>query len=115
MKIRRGYLYSANLDPRFGSEAGKTRPVLVLQTDDLNPFHTSTLICPLTTKVRKELEYTRIHLKKGEAGLSQESDIMLDQIRSIDNRRFKKEIGKLDSKTLIDIEEKIKILLDFKY
>ena len=113
MKIQRGHLYSANLNPRFGTEAGKVRPVLVIQTDLINSLHPSTLVCPLTTKVRQEIEILRIHLKKGEAGLKEDSDILIDQVRAIDNDRFRSEIGKLSAVLLRDVEEKLKIVMDF--
>lgn len=112
MKIRRGHLYTADLNPRFGTEPGKVRPVLVIQTDFINPLHPSTLVCCLTTKVRPEVEMLRVHLKRGESGLKQDSDVMIDQIRAIDNRRLKREMGKLSSARLAEVEEKIKIVLD---
>lgn len=112
MKVRRGHLYSADLNPRFGTEPGKVRPVLVLQTDLINGEHPSTLVCCLTTRTRPEVEVLRVHLKKGEAGLSRDSDVMIDQIRAIDNRMLKREIGKLSPRRLEEVEEKIGIVLD---
>ena len=94
MKLKRGHLYTADLNPRHGTEPEKARPVLVLQTDLINTEHPSTLICALTTKVKPEAEILRVHLYRGEAGLQEDSDIMIDQVRAIDNRRFKREIGK---------------------
>lgn len=106
-------MYSADLNPRFGTEAGKIRPVLVIQTDLLNTTsHPSTVVCLLTTKVRPGSEILRVHLKKKEAGLDKDSDVMIDQIRAIDNRRFKKEIGKLPSWQFEEIEENLRIVLD---
>jgi len=112
MKIRRGHLYSADLNPRFGTEPGKVRPVLVLQTDLINDEYPSTLVCCLTTRVRPEVEVLRVHLKKGEAGLSRDSDVMVDQIRAIDNRRLKRELGRLAPRRLAEIEEKLRIVLE---
>lgn len=112
MHLKRGHLYTADLNPRFGSEAGKIRPVLVMRTNLINADHPSTLVCPLTTKVRPEVQVLRVHLRKGEAGLQEVSDIMIDQLRAIDNRRFKKEIGHLASARLTEVEEKLKLILD---
>jgi len=112
VKINRGHLYLADLNPSSGTEPGKTRPVLVLQTDLMNSKHPSTLICPLTSQVRAEVEILRVHLKKGEAGLNKDSDILIDQIRAIDNRRLTQELGKLSSNKMKQVEEKIKIVLD---
>lgn len=112
MKLSRGHIYTADLNPRFGTEARKTRPVLVIQTNLINGEHPSTLICPITTKVRSEVEIMRVHLGEKESGLNEKSDVMIDQLRAIDNRRFKREIGKLSTKKLLEIEEKIRIILD---
>ena len=94
MRIKRGHIYTTDLNPRYGSEPGKVRPVLVLQTDLINTAHGSTLVCLLTTVVRPEAGILRIHLKKGEGGLKADSDIMVDQLWAIDNRRFRQETGK---------------------
>ena len=114
LKIKRAHLYTADLNPNFGTEAGKVRPVLILQTDVMNIEHPSTLICPLTTKVRPEVEILRVHLEKGTAGLKQDSDILIDQIRAIDNVRLKKELGKLPGSVLQEVEEKISIVLGLR-
>lgn len=111
MKIKKLHLYLADLNPRQGTEPGKIRPVVVIQTDLLNEVHPSTLICPLTTKVTKEVKILRVHIPKGEtSGLDQDSDILVDQVRAIDNRRFKESLGKLSqvqAKHLLDNLAKI--------
>lgn len=112
MKISRGHVYTADLNPGFGSEAGKSRPVLVVQTDLINGDHPSTLICPITTRVRSEARILRVHLRAGEAGLHEKSDVMIDQIRAIDNRRFKRATGKLSVSRFAEIAEKLRIVLD---
>ncbi len=113
MKVRYGYIYTADLNPRFGTEPGKIRPILVLQTDLLNDTdHPSTLVCLLTTRVRKEIELLRVHLKKGEAGLKQDSDIMIDQVRAIDNRRLLAMLGPLPRHTLQAVQERLRTLFE---
>ena len=112
MKIERGHLYTANLNPRFGTEAGKVRPVLVVQTDLINGEHPSTLVCPLTTKIQPDVEILRVHLKEGEAGLEQDSDVLMDQVRAIDNKRLKEEIGRLTKHRLAEVQEKLSIVFD---
>ncbi len=93
MTIRKFHIYTADLNPRFGTEPGKIRPVVVVQTNLLNDEHPSTIICPVTINIQPRTSILRIHLKKGEAGLKKNSDIIVDQIRSIDNRRFKDHLG----------------------
>ena len=95
MRIKKFYIYSADLNPRFGTESGKVRPVVVIQTNLLNDFHPSTIVCPITSKIVKKTKLLRIHLNKDENNLTLESDILVDQLRSIDNRRLRKELGKL--------------------
>jgi mRNA interferase MazF len=78
------------------TEPGKTRPVLVIQTNLLNKIpHPSTIICPITTNVEKEADILRVHLKKGMSNLQENCDILIDQIRSIDNKRLIKKVGEL--------------------
>lgn len=112
MNIKRGHIYTADLNPRFGTEPGKVRPVLVVQTDLINTDHPSTLVCLLTSKVRPEAEILRVHLRKDEAGLDRPSDVMVDQIRAVDNRRLKKKVGSLSPTRLSEIDEKLRIVLD---
>ncbi len=112
MKQRRFEIWLADLNPRFGTEPGKTRPVLVVQSDLLNKVHPSTIICPITTIIKKDVHILRVNLKKGEGGIKSESSIMMDQIRTIDNRRFTEKIGVLPTKVQNLVTENIKIVLD---
>lgn len=88
-------IWVADLNPKVGTETGKVRPVLIMQTNLLNKFHSSTIIIPLTTNIKLSSKKLRIHLKKGTANLKQDCDIMIDQIRAIDNKRLVKKIGTL--------------------
>jgi len=112
MKAKQYEIWLANLDPRFGTEAGKTRPVLIVQTDALNDVHPSTLICPITTNVQLESKILRVHLKKGTARVKENCDIMIDQLRAIDNKRLIKKLGKLPTSCIKKVKENIKIVLD---
>ena len=95
MTIRKFHVYTADLNPRFGTEPGKIRPVVVIQSNLLNQEHPSVIVCPITTKLNPRAKLLRIHLKKGEAGLKTDSDIMVDQIRAIDNRRLGDHLGEI--------------------
>lgn len=112
MIARRNEIWLANLDPRFGTETGKTRPVLVVQTDFLNKVHPSTLICPITTNVKLESKILRVNIKKGTAKVNEDCDVMIDQLRSIDNKRLIKKIGELPKELAERVKENIKIILD---
>ena len=114
MKVRQHEIWIADLNPTMGTEPGKIRPVIVVQTDLLNKHHPSSVICPLTTNVQKESEILRVHLKKGSCGLNEECDIMIDQIRAIDNKRLIKKVGAATLEISEKIKENIKILLDLE-
>ncbi len=114
MKIKQFEIWIADLEPQRGSETGKVRPVLVVQTNLLNQIHPSTLICPITTNVQKESEILRVNVRPGISNLKESSDIMIDQIRAIDNRRFIKKIGDLPSPLRNKVKENIKIILDLE-
>lgn len=113
MKVKQYEIWLADLNPQLGTEAGKTRPVLVVQTNLLNEIsHTSTLICPLTTQVKPAAEVLRIHLKNGDAGVAKDSDIMIDQLRAIDNNRLIKKLGQVSPIHKQRIKENLRIVLD---
>ena len=111
MEIKKWYVYLADLNPRFGTEPGKARPVVVVQTNLLNNRHPSTIVCPLTTHIHPQSNILRVHLRKGEAGLTEKSDIMTDQIRAIDNRRFFKRLGMIGRSSQKKLAENIQVIL----
>ena len=111
MEIKKGHVYIADLNPRMGTEPGKVRPVVVIQTDLLNGTHPSTVVCPITTQVQPKARVLRVHLATGEGGLKEVSDILVDQIRAIDNRRLVRETGKLSRRSLEKLMQNIRILL----
>jgi mRNA interferase MazF len=112
MKIKQFEIWIADLNPRMGTEAGKVRPVLVVQTDLLNAEHPSTIICPITTVVQPESAILRVHLKKGGARLKEDCDIMIDQLRAIDNRRLLKKTGVLSGIQEEKVRENLRIIFD---
>ncbi|OFX54515.1 MAG: taxon MazF [Bacteroidetes bacterium GWA2_30_7] len=112
MTIKKYEIWVANLDPKQGTETGKIRPVLIVQTDLLNKIHPSTLICPITTNVQLQSNILRVHIKKGTAKVKENCDIMIDQIRAIDNKRLIKKIGELPKEHSELVKENLKIILD---
>jgi len=113
MQIKQFEIWIADLNPQIGTEPGKTRPVLAVQTDLLNKIpHPSTIICPITTNIKKEADILRIHLKKGTANLQQECDIMIDQVRAIDNNRLINKVGDLPKDLMNLVKENLMIIFD---
>lgn len=110
MKYKQFDIWLADLNPTVGTEPGKTRPVVIIQTDLLNEIHLSTIICPITTNVKPEAEILRIHLEKSQ--LQKLSDVLVDQPRAIDNKRFIKWIGNLTREQVLQIKESLKVVLD---
>ena len=114
MKVKQFDIWIADLEPQRGTETGKVRPVLIIQTNLLNNEHPSIIVCPITTNVVKESEILRVHLKKGTANVKVESDIMIDQIRAIDKRRLLNKTGELPKEIQRKVTENIKIVLDLE-
>ncbi|MGE5395837.1 MAG: type II toxin-antitoxin system PemK/MazF family toxin [Candidatus Saccharibacteria bacterium] len=113
MKIKQFEVWIADLNPQIGTEPGKVRPVMVLQTNLLNKVsHPSTIICPITTNVIKGSEILRVHLKRGTANLTENCDLLIDQIWSIDNKRLVKKLGDLPPEIVQKVKENVLIVLD---
>jgi len=110
MKIKQFDIWLADLNPTKGTEPGKIRPIVIVQTDLINDTHLSTIICPITTNVIPEVELLRVHLNKSQ--LDKLSDILVDQIRAIDNKRLLKIVGKLTDSQIIKLKENIRVILD---
>ena len=110
MKINQFDICLADLSPAHGTEPGKTRPVIIIQSNLLNDFHSSTVICPISSRIIQDGEPLRLRLKNGQ--LAKPSDVLVDQMRSIDNRRLIKKIGKLSKEQIFVLKENIRIVLD---
>ncbi len=109
MDIKRGELYYADLDPVIGSEQGGIRPVLILQNDTGNHFSPTIVVAAITSR-RKHLIPTHVKLSE-QKGLSRESFVMLEQIRTIDRERLKERIGSIDRVQMKDVNAAIKVSL----
>jgi len=110
VRIRRGLLYLADLNPRLGTEPGKVRPVLVIQSDLLNlAGHPSTWVLPCTTRLSGG-SLLRVSLPRGIAGNLEDCEVMIDQNRAIDNRRFVRPLRPLPAALLREVEEKLRHL-----
>ena len=109
----RGEVWLANLNPRRGTEPGKTRPVLILQAQALiDAGHPSTIILPLTTNLIEGAEPLRIRVPARES-LRRDSDVLIDQVRAIDNRfLIQGPLARLDDPTMAQVAGAIREVLD---
>ena len=108
--IRHASLYLADLRPQRGTEPGKLRPVLVIQTDFLNEAdHPSTWVVPCTTRLVGE-NILRVFLPRGIAGNPADYELMIDQSRAIDNRRLRRRLGEMPKSVLTEVKQKLRLL-----
>jgi mRNA interferase MazF len=112
MKIKQFDIWIADLNPKMGTEPGKVRPVLVIQTDLLNGEHPSTIICPITSNVQAGSEILRVHIRKNMARLKEDCDIIIDQIRSVDNKRLQRKIGSIPAELEEIVKRNLKFIFD---
>jgi len=109
MTVYKGEIWIANLNPmKKANEIAKIRSVLVFQNNELNiSEYPTTIIFPLTTSLIEDSEPLRFRVKKRDK-LENDSDLLIANIRAIDNSRFIEKIAELDKFEL----SKIKELLD---
>jgi mRNA interferase MazF len=109
----RGEIWRANLNPRRGTEPGKSRPVLIVQAQALlDEGHPSTLIIPLTTNLIDEVVPLRIRVS-ARRHLRHDSDLLIDQLRAIDNKRLLEgPLARLDSESMRRVEQALLEVLD---
>ncbi len=96
MIVKRGDIYYADLSPVVGSEQGGIRPVLIIQNDIGNKYSPTVIAAAITSQINKAKMPTHIELAAKEYGLNKDSVILLEQIRTIDKRRLRERIGRID-------------------
>ena len=111
--IKRGELYYADLSPVIGSEQGGVRPVLVVQNDIGNKYSPTIIAAAVTSKMTKAKLPTHIELCANDYGLSKDSVVLLEQIRTIDKRRLKERIGLLSDAMMNLVDNALLISLGF--
>ena len=106
---KRGEVYLTNLDPTLGAEIRKTRPALILQNDIANRYSPITIVAAITSQPRDPLRPTNILVKAPEGGLSSDSVVLLNQVRSIEKQRLSKRLGILKPETMQKVDRAIQI------
>ena len=103
MSVKRGDIYYADLSPVIGSEQGGLRPVLIIQNDVGNRYSPTVIAAAITSKMSKAKLPTHIDIYAERVGLSKDSVILLEQIRTLDKRRLKERIGHLDDTSMAQV------------
>ncbi|MBP3337325.1 MAG: type II toxin-antitoxin system PemK/MazF family toxin [Clostridia bacterium] len=111
MVVKRGDIFYADLSPVVGSEQGGTRPVLVVQNDVGNKFSPTVIISAITSKINKAKLPTHIEISAEDYGLSKDSVILLEQVRTIDKKRLREKIGRLDDELMEEVNSALSISL----
>ena len=96
MSVKRGDIYYADLSPVVGSEQGGLRPVLIIQNDVGNRYSPTVIAAAITSRMSKTLLPTHIDIDADKVGLSKDSVVLLEQVRTLDKRRLKEKMGHLD-------------------
>ena len=113
MEIRRGDIFYADLSPVIGSEQGGVRPVLVVQNDVGNRYSPNVIVGAITSRLTKAKLPTHIEVASGSFGLTKDSVILLEQLRTLDKRRLKARLGALDTRTMDLVDRAMLISLGF--
>ena len=111
MKIKRGEIVLAELEPVKGSEQGGTRPVLIIQNDISNKFSPTTIIAPITSAGQNKEYPTDVIILKEDSRLNKDSRILLNQIRTIDKRRIVNRISSIDNFNMNRVDMALKVSL----
>ena len=107
--VKRGDIYYADLSPVVGSEQGGMRPVLIVQNDTGNKHSPTVIAAAITSQTGKARLPTHIELDAQSVGLSRDSVILLEQIRTIDKSRLRERMGRLDENTMSAVDSAIAV------
>ncbi len=111
MKVKRGDLFYADLNPVVGSEQGGTRPVVVIQNNVGNKYSPTLIVAAITSQVNKAKLPMHVNTSAEETGLPRHSVVLLEQLRTIDKKRLQTKIGTMDRETMKEIDAAIAISL----
>ena len=109
MIVKRGDIYYADLSPVVGSEQGGIRPVLVIKNDIGNKYSPTVIAAAITSQINKAKMPTHIELAAKDYGLNKDSVILLEQIRTIDKRRLREKIGRIDDGLMASVNNALSI------
>ena len=111
MTVKRGDIYYADLSPVVGSEQGGVRPVLIVQNDVGNRYSPTVIAAAITSRLGKNRMSTHIDVSADRVGLTKDSVILLEQVRTIDKKRLGEKMGHLDEETMNAVNNAISVSL----
>ncbi len=114
MDPTRGDIYFADLSPVVGSEQGGFRPVLIIQNDIGNKYSPTVIVAAITSQILKARLPTHVELPAHVSRLGKDSVVLLEQVRTIDKKRLKRRITKLDREIMTKIDEALAISCGLK-
>ena len=109
--VKKGDLFFADLSPVVGSEQGGVRPVLVVQNDVGNKYSPTIIVAAVTSQTSKAKLPTHVELAATQGGLSKNSVVLLEQLRTIDKQRLKERIGALNEWQIPVVDEALEVSL----
>jgi len=107
--IRRGDIYYADLSPVIGSEQGGIRPVIIIQNDTGNKYSPTVIVAAITSQINKAKLPTHVEISSEDYGLSKDSVVLLEQIRTLDKKRLRDKIGKMTDRDIALVNSAIKV------
>lgn len=107
--VRRGDIYYADLSPVVGSEQGGMRPVLIVQNNVGNRYSPTVIAAAITSQQNKAKLPTHIEIEARTYGLSKDSVILLEQVRTLDKRRLREKMGRLDEQVMGQVDDAIAV------
>jgi len=109
--VKKGDIFFADLSPVIGSEQGGVRPVLVVQNDIGNKYSPTVIVAAVTSQINKAKLPTHVEIGALGHGLNKDSVVLLEQLRTIDKKRLKEKIGKVDTDIISEVNEALTISL----
>lgn len=110
-QIQRGAIYYTRLSPVIGSEQGGFRPVVIVQNDVGNLHSPTVIVAPITAQMQKHRLPTHVPIKQNVKGIKRDSQILLEQIRTIDKQRLADQIGQLNQATMKAVNQALQVSL----
>lgn len=107
--VKRGDIFYGDLSPVIGSEQGGVRPVLVVQNDIGNKYSPTVIVAAITSQINKAKLPTHIELTADSYGITKDSVILMEQIRTIDKKRLKEKIGHLSDELMQQVDMALQV------